>query len=79
MVAIARLAAAAAAAALMLAQPAAALYQNGGVTAPCSSPLYCYGDILRNIELAKPFSDSKTFVDMYVDGGGWKHRQMTRN
>ncbi|KAF4123041.1 alpha,alpha-trehalase [Geosmithia morbida] len=41
-----------------------ALYVNGNVTAPCDSPIYCHGDILREIELARPFSDSKTFVDM---------------
>jgi len=43
---------------------ATALYVNGSVTAPCDSPLYCYGDILQQIELARPFSDSKTFVDL---------------
>ncbi|KAL2261238.1 hypothetical protein VTK26DRAFT_4529 [Humicola hyalothermophila] len=43
---------------------AAALYINGSVTAPCDSPLYCHGEILKAIELARPFSDSKTFVDM---------------
>ena len=43
---------------------ATALYQNGSVIAPCDSPLYCYGDILRQIELAQPFTDSKTFVDL---------------
>jgi len=35
-----------------------------GVIAPCDSPLYCYGPVLRAIELARPFSDSKTFVDL---------------
>lgn len=45
-----------------------ALYENGLVVAPCDSPIYCYGDILREIELARPFSDSKTFVDLYVIG-----------
>lgn len=44
---------------------AAALYQNGSVTAPCDSPLYCQGEILRAIQLAAPFDDSKTFVDLY--------------
>ncbi|KAK5145974.1 hypothetical protein LTR04_001166 [Oleoguttula sp. CCFEE 6159] len=43
---------------------ASALYINGSVTAPCDSPLYCQGDIIRQIELARPFSDSKTFVDL---------------
>ncbi|KAL6872042.1 glycoside hydrolase family 37 protein [Trichoderma novae-zelandiae] len=43
---------------------AKALYINGSVIAPCDSPIYCHGDILREIELAHPFSDSKTFVDM---------------
>lgn len=42
----------------------AALFINGSVTAPCDSPLYCQGEILKAIELAHPFSDSKTFVDM---------------
>ncbi|KAH6612084.1 Six-hairpin glycosidase-like protein [Boeremia exigua] len=46
------------------AQLASALYQNGSVIAPCDSPIYCYGDLLREIELARPFSDSKTFVDL---------------
>lgn len=43
---------------------ASGLYENGSVIAPCDSPIYCYGDILREIELARPFSDSKTFVDL---------------
>lgn len=43
---------------------ASALYQNGSVIAPCDSPIYCHGDILAEIELARPFTDSKTFVDM---------------
>jgi alpha,alpha-trehalase len=47
-----------------LVSSAAALYVNGSVTAPCDSPLYCQGEILKAIELARPFSDSKTFVDM---------------
>ncbi|KAK1752524.1 glycoside hydrolase [Echria macrotheca] len=47
-----------------LASGATALYINGSVTAPCDSPLYCQGEILKAIELARPFSDSKTFVDM---------------
>lgn len=45
-------------------QLASALYQNGSVIAPCDSPIYCYGDLLREIELARPFTDSKTFVDL---------------
>ncbi|KAL5119174.1 hypothetical protein ACEQ8H_002882 [Pleosporales sp. CAS-2024a] len=45
-------------------QLASALYINGSVIAPCDSPLYCYGEILSQIELARPFSDSKTFVDL---------------
>lgn len=44
--------------------PVAALYENGSVIAPCDSPLYCQGDILHQIELARPYSDSKTFVDL---------------
>lgn len=46
------------------ASAANALYINGSVTAPCDSPLYCQGEILKAIELAHPFADSKTFVDM---------------
>lgn len=46
------------------AQTATALYINGSDIAPCDSPIYCYGDLLREIELARPFSDSKTFVDL---------------
>jgi alpha,alpha-trehalase len=46
------------------AQLASALYENGSVIAPCDSPIYCYGDLLREIELARPFADSKTFVDL---------------
>ncbi|CAK7245098.1 MAG: hypothetical protein STHCBS139747_006666 [Sporothrix thermara] len=61
---ISKTAAAIASAALLLAQPASALFNNGSVIAPCDSPLYCYGNILKGIELAAPFSDSKTFVDM---------------
>jgi alpha,alpha-trehalase len=41
-----------------------ALYINGSVIAPCDSPIYCYGDLLKEIELARPFADSKTFVDL---------------
>ncbi|KAF2453737.1 Six-hairpin glycosidase-like protein [Lineolata rhizophorae] len=43
---------------------ATALYVNGSVVAPCDSPIYCHGELLRAIELAQPFSDSKTFVDL---------------
>lgn len=49
-----------------LAASAAALYVNGNVTASCDSPIYCHGDLLKAIQLAKPFSDSKTFVDLCV-------------
>jgi len=47
-----------------LVSSATALYINGSVTAPCDSPIYCHGEILKAIELAQPFTDSKTFVDM---------------
>lgn len=40
------------------------IYINGSVIAPCDSPIYCYGDLLKEIELARPFEDSKTFVDL---------------
>ncbi|KAK1909484.1 hypothetical protein P3342_007653 [Pyrenophora teres f. teres] len=52
-------------AALLVCAPLAdALFINGSVIAPCDSPIYCYGDLLREIELARPFADSKTFVDL---------------
>lgn len=52
-------------AAVVAATPfAAALYRNGSIIAPCDDPIYCHGDILREVELARPFVDSKTFVDM---------------
>ncbi|KAJ1333882.1 alpha,alpha-trehalase [Microdochium nivale] len=57
-------AAATAASVLSVVQVASALYTNGSVTAPCDSPIYCYGDLLREVELAQPFADSKTFVDL---------------
>lgn len=43
---------------------ASAIYINGSVTAPCESPLYCQGEILREIQLAGAFEDSKTYVDL---------------
>ena len=52
--------------ALALLPLTSALYQNGSVIAPCDSPLYCQGEILREIELARPFEDSKLYVDLYV-------------
>lgn len=52
--------------AALSATTATALYNNGSVIAPCDSPIYCLGDILKQIQLARPFSDSKTFVDMCV-------------
>ncbi|PSN69524.1 trehalose [Corynespora cassiicola Philippines] len=52
------------AAALAASPIVSALYENGSVIAPCDSPIYCHGDLLREIELARPFEDSKTFVDL---------------
>lgn len=49
---------------LAIAPLVAGLYENGSAIAPCDSPIYCYGDILKEIELARPFEDSKTFVDL---------------
>src|SRR5579859_7694344 len=51
---------------LVAACSVSALYENStsGVIAPCDSPLYCQGEILKAIELARPFSDSKTYVDL---------------
>jgi len=55
---------AAVAAIAVLPGPVDALYVNGSVIAPCDSVLYCQGEILKAIELASPFKDSKTYVDM---------------
>ncbi|KAJ8110251.1 hypothetical protein ONZ43_g5922 [Nemania bipapillata] len=44
--------------------PARALFQNGSTFTPCDSPVYCTGELLKQVELARPFSDSKTFVDL---------------
>ncbi|KLU81332.1 trehalase [Magnaporthiopsis poae ATCC 64411] len=41
-----------------------ALYINGTEITPCDSPIYCRGELLKQVELARPFADSKTFVDM---------------
>ncbi|KAG0237490.1 hypothetical protein BGW42_000700 [Actinomortierella wolfii] len=30
----------------------------------CDSPIYCYGDLLKAVQLGDLFTDSKTFVDM---------------
>lgn len=32
----------------------------------CDSPIYCYGDLLRTVQLARLFNDSKTFVDFRI-------------
>lgn len=40
------------------------IYRDGNITAPCDSPIFCYGQILNDIQSARPFADSKTFVDM---------------
>ncbi|KAI1657822.1 glycoside hydrolase family 37 protein [Daldinia decipiens] len=50
--------------AFVLSPIVSSLYQNGSSFAACDSPLYCQGDVLKQIELAQPFSDSKTFVDL---------------
>jgi len=28
------------------------------------SPIYCYGDLLHTVQMARIFNESKTFVDM---------------
>lgn len=30
----------------------------------CPSPIYCYGNLLHTIQMARIFNDSKTFVDL---------------
>ncbi|XP_023702103.1 trehalase [Cryptotermes secundus] len=30
---------------------------------PCNSPIYCYGDLLKTVQLSDIYNDSKTFVD----------------
>lgn len=47
-----------------LATAASATFFNGSVVAACDSLIYCYGEMLEAIQLAQPFVDSKTFVDM---------------
>ncbi|ORY76099.1 glycoside hydrolase family 37 protein [Protomyces lactucae-debilis] len=38
---------------------------NGStIIAPCNSPIFCQGELLKAVELARPFADSKTFVDL---------------
>ena len=53
---------------LAIAKTIAAIYINEaiGVVAPCDSPLYCQGEILQAIELTRPFSDSKTYMDLSI-------------
>lgn len=41
-----------------------AIWFNGSLVAPCDSPLYCYGRVLKEIQLAGVFEDSKTYVDL---------------
>jgi hypothetical protein len=36
----------------------------------CDSPIYCSGDLLKTVQLAEIYSDSKTFVDMVRDPHG---------
>lgn len=31
---------------------------------PCDSPIYCYGELLKTVQLKRIYNDSKTFVDM---------------
>lgn len=40
----------------------AAVQQHDAYT--CDSPIYCEGPILKTVQLARVFADSKTFVDM---------------
>lgn len=43
------------------------------ITYTCDSPIYCKGDLLHTVQMARIFSDSKTFVDMvtlYKKKGG---------
>lgn len=37
---------------------------SGNVVAPCNSTIFCHGPLLRDLQLARPFADSKTFVDL---------------
>ncbi|XP_069690503.1 trehalase-like [Periplaneta americana] len=34
----------------------------------CNSPIYCYGDLLKTVQLAELYNDSKTFVDLKQKG-----------
>jgi len=37
---------------------------KGPVSLPCGHPIYCYGPVLRAVQMSGLFDDSKTFVDM---------------
>ncbi|PSS03696.1 Six-hairpin glycosidase-like protein [Coniella lustricola] len=43
-----------------------AIYHYGNNSAPCDSPLFCFGPVLHDVQMGQPrvFDDSKTFVDM---------------
>ena len=45
----------------------------------CDSPIYCEGDILKTVQLARIFADSKTFVDMVIFINKKKNRHKTNN
>ncbi|CCG81098.1 Putative uncharacterized protein [Taphrina deformans PYCC 5710] len=51
---------------VFLARTILALYQDNstGTIAPCDSPIFCQGALLQDIQLAAPYDDSKTFVDL---------------
>ncbi|KAJ1814341.1 hypothetical protein LPJ75_002811, partial [Coemansia sp. RSA 2598] len=36
---------------------------HASIKPACDSPIYCYGDILHAVQMAKLFADDKTFVD----------------
>ena len=44
--------------------PVAPRPSSSPVFPPCSSQIYCYGELLHTIQTAGIFNDSKTFVDM---------------
>ncbi|CAB1349374.1 unnamed protein product [Coregonus sp. 'balchen'] len=43
---------------------------------PCDSEIYCYGDILRQVQTAKLFDDDKYFVDMKLKSAPEQYSQI---
>lgn len=46
------------------------VYAHDSIPVSCNSPIYCEGPLLKTVQLARLYDDSKTFVDMvrYLNG-----------